>query len=330
MQNGFPAISFLLPTLNEEHQLERCLSSVRSQDYPEHKVEIVLADGGSKDSTLKIARRYGCKIIFNSKKLAEPGGYLAWANSKGRIKFFIPADGELPHKNWLRYMVRPFVEDKEITAAFTQIIPALKDNSFNRYYSLLHVEPFSWFVYKEASNPREFKHIYKVLFENDGYVIFDFSVKNHPLEALCQGFAVRDSFVRKEEYEYDDVLPVLQMIAERRKIAYVPKAGIYHYHLKGLRDYWRKYRWRLQNSLYEINVGYENRKKYISFSRNIRKYLWMLYGLSVVLPLFDGIRWCVRDRDIVWLWHPIASFVLCVEIVIEGTKFGIKKIRGAV
>lgn len=321
-----PLVSFLIPTLNEERQIGRCLGSIRDQDYPQDKVEIVLADGGSKDSTLAIAEQYNCRVLFNSKKMAEPGCYLAWTESAGKIKFFIAADGELPHKNWLKLMVRPFVEDADVTAAFTQIIPAPTDNSLNRYYSLLHVEPFSWFVYKNAANPRHFRRIYKVLFENNGYVIFDFSINNHPLEALCQGFGVIDSFQRKEEFEYDDVLPVLQMIEEHRKIAYVPDAGIYHYHLKGLRDYWKKYGWRIRNSLYESGYGFESRNKYISPSRNIRKYLWMIYGLSVVLPLFDSIRWYRKDKDKAWFWHPVTSFILCVEIIFEMSRFIIRKI----
>jgi len=324
-----PLVSFLIPTLNEERQIDRCLGSIRNQDYPVDKVEIVLADGGSKDATIDIAKRYGCKIVHNTKKLAEPGCYIAWCNSAGAIKFFIAADGELPHRNWLKLMVRPFVENPDMTAAFTQIIPAPKDNSLNRYYSLLHVEPFSWFVYREAANPRQFERIYNVSSRGKGYTVFDFSLENHPLEALCQGFGVVDTFQRKNEYEYDDVLPVLQMIEERRKIAYVPEAGIYHYHLKGLKDYWKKYGWRIRNSLYEDRVGYESRKKYTNLFRKLRKYLWILYGLSVLLPLFDSVRWYLRDKERAWFWHLPASFILCLEIIFEMSRYPVRRLKNA-
>lgn len=47
-------------TFNSGHRLEVCLLSVK--DF----AEIIIADGGSTDNTLGIARRYGCKIISQS------------------------------------------------------------------------------------------------------------------------------------------------------------------------------------------------------------------------------------------------------------------------
>ena len=115
------------------------------------------------------------------------------------------------------------------------------------------------------------------------------------------------------------------MIEERRKIAYVPEAGIYHYHLKGLRDYWKKYGWRIRNSLYESNYGFHSRNKYVSHYRRLRKYLWMLYGLTVILPLIDCLRWYMKDRESSWFWHPVASFILCIEIIFELCRFAFRK-----
>ena len=45
-----PTVSIILPVLNEEAQLERCLSSVAEQSYPAI-IEVVVADGGSTDGT---------------------------------------------------------------------------------------------------------------------------------------------------------------------------------------------------------------------------------------------------------------------------------------
>lgn len=47
-------------TFNSEEYLERCLKSVKDFD------EIVIADGGSTDKTLEIAKKYNCKIIQQS------------------------------------------------------------------------------------------------------------------------------------------------------------------------------------------------------------------------------------------------------------------------
>jgi len=45
-----PTVSIILPVLNEEAQLERCLRAVAEQSYPSI-IEVVVADGGSTDGT---------------------------------------------------------------------------------------------------------------------------------------------------------------------------------------------------------------------------------------------------------------------------------------
>lgn len=317
-----PKVSFCIPTLNAGKLIDRCLGSIRKQNYPEELIEIVLADGGSTDNTIRIAKSYGCSVLYNRKKFAEPGTALALEKGTGDIEFIIAADNELPRENWIKLMVKPFMKEKKVWGVFTQIVPSPDTNSFNRYYSLLHVEPFTWFIYKEASNPRLFHKIYKTIDRRDNYTIYDFSPMNHPLVAFAQGFALRKGFVRKKEHEYDDILPFIRMIEEGYQIAYVPEAGIYHHHLESFRGYLKKYQWRIRNSLQGSNTGFTKRKKYISSQREFRKYLWMLYGLSFILPLADGIRWYLRDKNRAWLWHSLACFGLTVEIVLEiGRKF---------
>ena len=44
-----PKISVVVPTLNEEAYIERCLKSLSAQNFPH---EIIVADGGSKDKTV--------------------------------------------------------------------------------------------------------------------------------------------------------------------------------------------------------------------------------------------------------------------------------------
>jgi len=56
-----PLISVIVPTLNEEDHIWRLLKSIKWQRYVNS--EILLVDGGSKDKTLDIARRYNAKIL---------------------------------------------------------------------------------------------------------------------------------------------------------------------------------------------------------------------------------------------------------------------------
>lgn len=59
----FPSITVIIATYNSNKTIKECLKSVRSQDYPQGKIDILLADGGSSDNTLQIARKFNVNII---------------------------------------------------------------------------------------------------------------------------------------------------------------------------------------------------------------------------------------------------------------------------
>jgi len=85
-------ISIIIPTLNEQDYLPNLLKSIKDQKF--FNYEIIVADAGSGDKTLEIARDFGCKII--------PGGLPAKGRNegakiaKGDILFFCDADVVLP------------------------------------------------------------------------------------------------------------------------------------------------------------------------------------------------------------------------------------------
>ena len=54
MQN----VAIVIPTLNEERFLSRCLDSVIAQTYPFEEMDVMVVDGGSKDNTRKIVDDY--------------------------------------------------------------------------------------------------------------------------------------------------------------------------------------------------------------------------------------------------------------------------------
>ena len=55
-------LSIIIPTLNEEKYLPLLLESIKKQkDFFDY--EIIVADAGSKDKTLEIAKNYGCITV---------------------------------------------------------------------------------------------------------------------------------------------------------------------------------------------------------------------------------------------------------------------------
>jgi glycosyltransferase involved in cell wall biosynthesis len=62
----YPKISIVTPSYNQAHYIERTIKSVLDQRYP--NLEYIVMDGGSKDGTVKILKKYGDQIKWKSEK----------------------------------------------------------------------------------------------------------------------------------------------------------------------------------------------------------------------------------------------------------------------
>jgi len=88
-----PLVSVIIPTFNSERFLEECLSSLKRQTY--ERLEIVVVDDGSTDSTIGIAERHGCKIIKNPKVGRAAAKNEGVRHSFGEYLVFVDSDMEL-------------------------------------------------------------------------------------------------------------------------------------------------------------------------------------------------------------------------------------------
>lgn len=116
-----PKISVILPVLNEEKYIEQALEGLKHQSFKDF--EVIVVDGGSKDKTVAIAKRYKARVIIDKRKgisIARNRG--AWA-AKGQILVFIDGDTR-PSRNFLKSWSKAFEED--IVAATGPILPLEK------------------------------------------------------------------------------------------------------------------------------------------------------------------------------------------------------------
>jgi cellulose synthase/poly-beta-1,6-N-acetylglucosamine synthase-like glycosyltransferase len=60
-EKKFPMVSFIMPVLDEENTIRQCFDSLLDLDYPKDKIEILVAEGHSKDNTHKILKEYAKK-----------------------------------------------------------------------------------------------------------------------------------------------------------------------------------------------------------------------------------------------------------------------------
>ena len=57
-----PKISIVIPSLNEEKFLPILLESITKQTFKDF--EVIIADAGSKDNTVEIAKKFGAKVVI--------------------------------------------------------------------------------------------------------------------------------------------------------------------------------------------------------------------------------------------------------------------------
>jgi glycosyltransferase involved in cell wall biosynthesis len=94
-KNNCPLVSIIVPTLNEENNIGKCLDSLLKLEYP--NTEIIVVDGGSTDKTSREVSKYPVKF-FEDPYLPEGwigksyGCHLGYMKSKGDILLFTDAD----------------------------------------------------------------------------------------------------------------------------------------------------------------------------------------------------------------------------------------------
>ena len=130
-------VSVIIPTVNEEFYIERCLSALFAQDY-DKPFEIIVVDGYSEDKTKEIANGYDAKIIEsfvrNQGYQSNLGAY--YSNPKTDLYFFTNADTIVP-KNWISRIVEEFGRDKNtvMTGTINYPIPGEGYQTFYRLWN---------------------------------------------------------------------------------------------------------------------------------------------------------------------------------------------------
>ena len=88
-----PTVTVALPVLDEERHLEAALASIAAQTYPAI-VEVLVADGGSRDRTREIAAAYPglpVRVLDNPRRIQAAGLNVALSEARGTV--FLRVDG---------------------------------------------------------------------------------------------------------------------------------------------------------------------------------------------------------------------------------------------
>ncbi|MFH1459880.1 MAG: glycosyltransferase family 2 protein [Candidatus Omnitrophota bacterium] len=299
-------VSFIIPTYNAGFYIEKCLKSIRAQEYPQDKVEVLILDGGSVDNTLEIAKKYNCLVFKNEKKLAEYGVQLGIRNARGNLSVIFAADNELVGNFWIKTVTEVFDKEEDVNALWGKLVSGKDDSSLNKYFELIQSDPLNWFLNKNIllykNNARRY---------NRNCVIFNVDPVK-PLVWGANGLTYRTQKIRQiwdqEGYLGDN--DAFQYMVENgdNKVAYFDEPFVYHHHVAKIGDWVKKWR---RNFVSHLLDQQSTRNMNWAFSGNFksRLVLWGVYSLLPVFSLSHSIYLAIKDKNGYWLYHSVVSFL---------------------
>jgi rSAM/selenodomain-associated transferase 2 len=132
VENACPSVSVIIPTLNEEETIGAMLEAIA---FVKGKIEVIVADGGSDDRTVEIARQCGARVVGSDRGRGTQMHNGARA-ARGRTYLFLHADTIAP---------RDLV--KQINEALLHDVTALGGNCEIRFDGTSRAASFMTWVY---------------------------------------------------------------------------------------------------------------------------------------------------------------------------------------
>ena len=290
-----PRVSFIMPTLNAGALLDNCLASIARQTWPQNRLEIILADAHSTDSTREIARKYGALVVDDDGKNMEEGKRLALQHANGEFIVFVDADNEITHTDYIELAVKALAANPQALGVESYYLPSPKMSSFCAYIThLLHIsDPIAWLM---SVNPK--------LIAREGEVerwSLPGDSLSYPLGA--NGFVFRRDdlqSVKADEKFQDTHVALFLMKKGKREWLRIRGRGVHHYYIQTL---WRFVQKRRRATVHFLRVQEEMPVNWMKEKPPVPLWLAAVYCVTFIGPLWHTVRGIIRDRDVRWLWH---------------------------
>ena len=131
-----PIVSIIVPTLNEENFIQRCLQALQNQSIAREKYEIIVSDSSSSDATVRIAKKYADKIVVCKKHSAGFGRNEGAKHASGELLGFVDAD-TIVEKNWVAALIDGLGRGIACTGPIEALEKdSLKTRAFYRWWGL--------------------------------------------------------------------------------------------------------------------------------------------------------------------------------------------------
>jgi glycosyltransferase involved in cell wall biosynthesis len=117
-----PRVSFVVPVLNAERDIARCILSIRSQQFPSEAYELLIRDNGSTDRTQQIMQSLECKFEVIPNVTVSALRNRGAAIARGDYVAFIDADVEIS-QHWVHNALAAFKDPHVVASGCFPAIP---------------------------------------------------------------------------------------------------------------------------------------------------------------------------------------------------------------
>lgn len=303
--------------------LEKCLKIVRSQNYPQKKIEIILGHGGEKKKIIQIANKFKAKyvIIPKAKQNAEYNRGVAFNKAKNELVLILDHDNYMPTNDFLRQYVEPFLKHKEVVAVESCFYHYSKGMSLmDRYFALIGaLDPMAFYFGKAdrmmwgqkkwnlLGNAKDYGNYYVVDFEKDPRKIPSLGTNGCIMR--------RELVFEKADIRPDHHYPIDVMVdvikSGHATFAFTKNSLIHETGSRGILSFLSR-RLKFMTSYHFDDLDKRRYSVYMPGDQ-WKVALFSFYALTFVKPIYDSIRGYWKYPDIAWMLHPIMCFgIFCV------------------
>ena len=310
-----------MPTYNSSDTIEQALLSIREQTFDQNQIEIIVVDGGSDDCTLMIAKKYGAKIINNPDRLPEYAKLIGMNAAKGKYMCILDSDEVIKNSDSFTKKFVFMENNSYVHVAFADLVAPISYNPICTYMNDAG-DPFSCFIYRRWGTTK-YNLQKKIHGKFEECYIYKFS-KNDLLPVGDSNTIFDLDYIRKKyDKEMKEIEPAVlwdTILRDSFYMGYFEKDYVIHLSKCDLKTYLKKLKFRVINNIHDVRwSGYAARAKGDKILNN-RKYLFPFYCVSIIGPIFDGLRMAILHKNIVFLYHPLFAWYVFGVIVIQYFK----------
>lgn len=207
-------ISVIIPTLNAEHEIEALLIALERQSIRPN--EILVVDSASEDKTIELVQKHKLVRLLEIDRQDFNHGTtrdMALNESSGDFVCFLTQDAVPVSDDYLKRLVAPMVEDSNIALVSGRQLPKANARRFEQL-----VRDFN---YPDTPSVRSKGDLKK------------YGIKTFFASDTCSAYR-RTAYLECGGFEHvntnEDMLMAARFIASGMKVAYEPRAEVYHSH----------------------------------------------------------------------------------------------------